>query len=423
MPERLTDARVRSAQPKPKRYSIMDTVEPGLELRVQSDGRRIFALRRSVAGRDVRITLGPYGSSPHLSLDQARGQAAELKVRLRNEGDFRAADRAAREVLPQRRACTVNDLIEAWLLHAEPRLRGSTLALHRHRLDKHVRPAFGDRALEQVSRADVRGLVDNLGEQGLRRTANSVAQLVSRLFRFAGAELGHQMVNPAADLKPFPESARTRVLSDNELAAFCSALDDPDLPPGPPIALVLKIAMYSGQRIGEIVGMRDGELNMQERLWTVPAERTKSGRPNHVPLTTTLIRFIENARDLRGATLLPNAPVFASPRDPTAPMKRMAASQGMARLCRKLEIAPASPHDLRRTARTILSRERLGVSYDDAERVMSHLTGSSVSRVYIVDGFLAQKRRALERLGGELDRILADQTVKSPASSEPGMRL
>ncbi len=360
------------------------------------------------------MTLGRYGSSPRLSLDQARGTAAELKVRLRKEGDFRAADRATREVLTQRRVYTVNDLIEAWLLHAEPRLRGTTLALHRHRLDKHVRPAFGDQSLEHVSRADVRGLVDNLGEQGLFRTANSVAQLVSRLFKFAGAELGHQMVNPAADLKPFPERARTRILSDDELAAFCTALDDPDLPPGPQIALVLKIALYSGQRIGEIVGMRDGELNLQERLWTVPAERTKPNRPNHVPLTATLSLLIEKARDLRGGAPLYDAPVFPSPRDPSAPMKRMAASQGMARLCRKLDMAPASPHDLRRTARTLLSRERLGVCYDDAERVMAHLTGSNVSRVYIVDGFLPQKRRALERLGDELDRILRGQIIKAP---------
>ena len=74
MPERLTDVRARTAPAKNgKRTSYMDSVEPGLELRVDPDDRRVFALRRSVEGRDVRITLGVY---PKLSLEAARAEAA-----------------------------------------------------------------------------------------------------------------------------------------------------------------------------------------------------------------------------------------------------------------------------------------------------------------------------------------------------------
>ena len=62
MPEKLTDLRVRNAPTRPTRYSILDASESGLELRIHPDSRRVFALRRSQSGKDVRVTIGPYGA-------------------------------------------------------------------------------------------------------------------------------------------------------------------------------------------------------------------------------------------------------------------------------------------------------------------------------------------------------------------------
>jgi hypothetical protein len=67
-----------------------------LELRIYPDGRRVFALRRGVAGKDVRLTLGEYGTAPKLTLEDARARAATLKAKIHAEGDFRERERRAR---------------------------------------------------------------------------------------------------------------------------------------------------------------------------------------------------------------------------------------------------------------------------------------------------------------------------------------
>lgn len=415
MAEKLTDARVRSAPARDSRYSIMDAKEPGLELRIYPDGRRVFALRRSVNGRDVRVTIGQYGPAPLWTLEQARAEAAALRARLSKEGDFRSREKAAEAAERERREYTVHELADDWLGYAKHRLRASTLRLHRQRIDTHIRPALGDCEVKAVSRVAVRNLVNAIGEK-YPVTANKVAQLLSALYRYARVELERDVTNPAADLKPFREQNRTRVLNDEELKAFWIALDTTDLPPGPQVAIALKLALLTGQRIGEIIGMRDYELNLAERLWIVPGSRTKSGRENRVPLTQPIIALILRAQEFRGAAAgekrgnVADAPVFASLRDPATSIRRLSVSQGMARLCRAINLAPATPHDLRRTARTLLSRERLDVPFDDAERLMSHVVGSAVSRVYVVNDFLPQKRRALERLGQEVERIVGPRT-------------
>jgi hypothetical protein len=126
MAEKLTDARVRAAKPRDKRYSIMDAREPGLELRLHIDGRRVFALRRSVGGKDLRVTLGEYSAPPMLSLVGARSQAAELKIKFRTQGDFRDREQREAEERRLREAYTIENLAADWVTHAKNRLRAST---------------------------------------------------------------------------------------------------------------------------------------------------------------------------------------------------------------------------------------------------------------------------------------------------------
>lgn len=422
MSKTFTDAQIKALPiPPTGRTSVVIPGTPPLELRCYSDGRKAFTLRLSHKGRDKRVTLGSYGAGPgQLSLAAARKAAIGAKVDFEREGDPREIERARIAEAERKRAYTISNLIADWEKHAEPRLRASTMSLYRFQIEKHIRPKFGDRPLDEISRADVRSLVNEIGENS-PVAANKVARLLAQLYKFARVELQRDVVNPAEDMKPFREEARQRVLSDAEVKSFCEGLDNPKLPPGPTSALALRFALYSAQRAGEICGMRDNELDLSEKIWTVPASRTKSNKPNQVPLTPRLIGLIQRAQALRTtpkdqnghALPLPaDAPVFQSPADINAPIDRHALSVAMRRLCAKLEMAPASPHDLRRTARTILDRPRLGVVFETSERVLSHVVGNRVSRTYLVGNFLPEKRHALEKLGAELDRIIAGLPIE-----------
>lgn len=450
MIEKLTDARVRGAKPIGRRYSIMDSVCEKLELRISEKGRKTFALRHSVAGRDVRVTLGGVGrparpevlqwagygpdwqnefpGNPRgeLSLSLARRLANTLKLRFDKSGrDFRAEERAAQErreadnaAAAQRRAFTVRDLARAWRERAEKagKPRQSTIQLHVQRLNSHVLPALGDIPVGEVKRADVRKLVNAIAERGAHVTANRVASLVSMLYQFGQSELDRDDANPAANWRRLPEQARERCLADDEIRGFWLALSDPEIPPGPQTAIVLKLALLTTQRIGEIVGARDNEFNVNEGLWTVPGHRTKSGNVNLIPLTPAVVALFERAWDLRGGAARNDAPVFASPRQRDEPMRRHSVSRGMSRLCEKLNMQAASPHDLRRTARSLLARERLGVSFETAERLLSHRIGSRVAAVYNQHRYVSEKRQAMEALYREIVRIVEDRPIERSAT-------
>ena len=76
-------------------------------------------------------------------------------------------------------------------------------------------------------------------------------------------------------------------------------------------------------------------------------------------------------------------------------------------------------HDLRRSARSLMSRA--GVSADIAERVLGHVI-SGVRRTYDRFEYLDEKRDALERLAGLIDRILHPDEAVVAFPKTPGRR-
>jgi integrase len=138
-----------------------------------------------------------------------------------------------------------------------------------------------------------------------------------------------------------------------------------------------------------VVGARLEEFSWTDRLWIVPAERMKGKRAHAVPLSDLALERFREAFDRSGG-------VIAFPdRSGEAPLEGKRLTRAMARSCKLIGIEHASPHDLRRTGRTMLTSERVGVGYEVAERVIAHLVGSAVSRVYDRNEYLREKRAAL----------------------------
>ncbi len=79
--------------------------------------------------------------------------------------------------------------------------------------------------------------------------------------------------------KPVKERARERVLTGEEILAIWTASDDLGYPFGPLVRLLL----LTGVRREEMAGMRHDEIDLEQRLWTVPAERSKTGAAIRIP--------------------------------------------------------------------------------------------------------------------------------------------
>ena len=95
--------------------------------------------------------------------------------------------------------------------------------------------------------------------------------------------------NPCAGVKPrAPEKSRDRVLNDAELKALWRAAEAMKGQFGP----IVQLLILTGQRREEVGGMRWSEVDLDGKLWTLPASRVKNKRKHTVPLSEAAIEII-----------------------------------------------------------------------------------------------------------------------------------
>lgn len=170
------------------------------------------------------------------------------------------------------------------------------------------------------------------------------------------------------------------------------------------IAVALKLALVTGQRIGEVVGMSLSELTLSgdAPVWTIPARRTKNDRLNRVPLSPLALQLIAEARSLAaGSEWLFPAPSGHGPINPHAPTRAVARSR------HQIGISDFRVHDLRRSVATGMAE--LGIAPHTISWVLNHISatrGTITSKVYAQYGYDREKRHALEAWSRRLSAIV-----------------
>jgi integrase len=257
-----------------------------------------------------------------------------------------------------------------------------------------------------LTRRDVVRLLDEVEERGAV-ARNRCLTAISALLAFA-VDRGVIEAHPALGIRRLPETSRARVLEDGELLYLWRRLDELQLARS--TVMALKLMACTGCRPGEATGARWDEMN--GAVWTVPAARTKNGRPHEVPLSPMARQVIAEARQLGSDVFL-----FPSPRMPGKPIGRLALSQALnrAQTSRKqavIELPDTNPHDLRRTVATGL--KRLGVAPHVVEEVLGHVSTHRGGLVGVYDrhDYAVEKRQALERWSNHLAGLIYGDGVE-----------
>jgi integrase len=382
------------------RADFTDPSEKGLVFRVTPNGAKswAFVYRRKADSKKRRVTLGEF---PDMGLADARTKASQFRVAV-IAGDDPAAAKAAFRKLE-----TVDGLLDRYLKdYAEPRKRSA--AEDRRVFKKEVRPAIGSHKIGTVTRAEVLSIINAMKDRGSGVGANRALAAIRKAFNWAKAE-GYIHDNPAAGIAPrAKEQTRSRALTADEIKAFWTGLNDAAMASGSKLAL--KLALVTGQRIGEVAGALKQELNLPKSEWIIPASRSKNGREHSVPLSRLAADLFKEALKLSGESkyVFPSRPRSkAVKRD--QPLASAGVSHAMADNLEQLGLKdnPATPHDLRRTVASHMAA--MGIGENIVARVLNHASeiGKTITgSVYIRHSFSAEKRRALEAWADELDRII-----------------
>jgi integrase len=164
--------------------------------------------------------------------------------------------------------------------------------------------------------------------------------------------------------------------------------------------LALRLALVTGQRIGEVCGMTESELDLPKALWNIPAERSKNGDAHTVPLSDMALEIIEEARSTAiGGRLISRS--------------SEAVAQALLYKIDRLPVKDWTAHDLRRTVCTHLAS--MGVPPLHIGAVVNHrqvTRGGVTLGVYVQYDYAKEKREALDLWADRLKGIVSGSASK-----------
>jgi integrase len=365
-----------------KRREIPDDLMMGLYLLVQPNtGNKVWAVRCRQNGRPRKFTIGRY---PAYGLAEAR-EAASRILRTVSEGRDPGRSNAGSVDM------TIAQFLER---HARRKYRPSTLRECTRTLDRAL-AAWRGRKLDSITKADAREFLEEITGPA---AANQALKFLKRLFSWAVAE-DLLKSSPIASLeKPHPERSRDRILSDAELVKVWRAAEKA----GYAFGDFVKVMILTGQRPGEVSGMRREELhgdtgrNGAPTAWILPSERVKNKKSHSVPLSKQVSAIIEAAPHVSDEY------VFSYRQ--TGPLRGLHYPKQA--LDQASGVSSWRLHDLRRTCASGLAK--LEVSIAVIEQILNHRGGtlSGVTGVYIRHQFEKEKREALQKWADHVERLL-----------------
>ncbi len=378
-PRELTDQIIKGlAAPAAGRIEVVDPRTPGLVLRITRANVRTWAVRgRRKDGGATRVTIGPLAA---FTLAEARKRALQIIAALRRGEDPVGSKREAKvQRIAAERALTVSGALARWqefrVAHPTRPWSARYAAEVARLVAREFAPAVGERALAGMGRSDWMAIISAKWKQSAAVGA-MLYRTVSAFLRWAEGEgLIEAFPLPARGLArhaPGPPS-RDRVLDDEELRAVWFAADREAAKP----RALVRLLMLTAARLREVANMRFEELDLRAATWTIPPERTKNGRRLLLPLGNLALAELANLWPIEAT--LPGAYVLAQ--DPTAKGGFSGFAKLKARIDRASGVKAWVLHDLRRSARSTMSR--LGIASSSAEAALGHVSHrSALERVY-----------------------------------------
>ena len=265
----------------------------GLYLRVAPGGSKGWMLRATIDGRRRDIGLGGY---PAVSLAKARQFADAHRLAVAEGRDPLAEKRRAKMPTFAEAAAKVHEVnLPRWK-------NGKHTAQWLSTLERYAFPTIGKMPLDRIERRDVLGILTPIWT-AKPETARRVRQRIRTILKWAQAHgfVEHNMAGEAIDgaLPLMPRVKKHfRALPYAEVPAALVTVDAS--PASMAAKLCLRFLILTAARSGEARGATWSELDLDNRLWIVPAMRMKGGAEHRVPLSDAALAVLRESAPLRG---------------------------------------------------------------------------------------------------------------------------
>lgn len=363
----------------------------GLYLVVDPSGARRWMLRVTVKGK--RRDLGLGGAS-YVSLQEAREKAQEYR-RIARQGGDPLAD--AKIEIPTFREMAIQvhkDRLPTW---KNPKHASQWI----NTLRDYAFPKFGDLPVSHIGQPEVLACLSPIWTEK-QETARRVSQRIKVVLDVAKSRGFRSGENPVTEIrnanvlpKVNPKVVHHKAMAWRDVPDFFAKLNSRS-------AIAAKALMFTiltASRTSEVLKAKWDEVDLEDRLWTVPSERMKTGEEHRVPLTGAMLELLEPLRAMQSEY------VFEGQKR-NKPLSNMS----MLMLLRRMGMEETtSVHGFRSSFRDWAS-EATSAPREVAEMCLSHKVGSDVERAYARSDLIDRRRKIMDRwsahVTGEVGRVV-----------------
>lgn len=317
----LSDVKVRSAKPEAKAYKLTDG--DGMVLLVHPNGSKYWRLRYRFGGKEKMLALGKY---PEVSLADARVRRDEARKLLANGVDP-SENKKVVKVEQEQEAITFEVVARDW--HASNQnWSESHSARVLKSLEDNLFAAIGKRNIAELKTRDLLIPIKAVETSGRLEVAARLQQRTTAIMRFA-VQSGLIDYNPAQEIAGAVATAKRQHRAALELNRIPELLDRVENFKGRKLTkLAVKLTLLVFIRSSELRFARWSEIDFDNAMWTIPAEReplkgvkhshrgSKMRTPHLVPLSNQSLIVLEEIKTISGGYDL----IFIGDHNPGKPM-------------------------------------------------------------------------------------------------------
>ena len=380
--DKLTDSKLRTAKPEEKEYNLGDG--DGLYLRVKTNGGKLWLFNYYRPGdkRRANLSFGPY---PDVTLSAARERRRQARALLAEGIDPQLHQQEQVAIAQAKQEASANTF---------ERMAAKWLELKRHdvseacandawrSLELYVLPFIGSMPIDQIRAPLVIELLRPIEADGKHETVRRLCQRINEILDYT-VNHGLLAANPCSAIRKVfkkPTKKHMPTLTPEELPLLMADIANGRL--DPTTRCQIEWSLHTLVRPGESAGTRWDEIDMEAKVWNIPAERMKMDRPHRVPLTPQALSLLERMRPISGHRPF----VFPGYRDPLGHINDQSANAALKRLGYGGRLVA---HGLRSLGSTILNEQ--GFNPDAIEAALSHADENEIRRAYNRSDYFEQR--------------------------------
>lgn len=380
----LTATQIKLAKPKSKEYNLSDS--DGLALRIKPNGAKLwrFNYQRPISKKRASLSLGKY---PALTLANARIKATEARELLAMGVD----PKLQRDNVLKEKQAVLNNTFEivanAWIELKSSEVKPDTLKTISTTLTNHIFPRIGKCPITEITAPMAIEALRPVEAKGNLEVIARACQYLNQIMRYA---TNHGIIhsNPLSGIK---EVFMAKKVTNNP---HVSAEELPQLLMAIATANIKKTTrnlilwqLHTMTRPAESALAQWDEIDYENNLWIISADRMKTGVEHKVPLTEQTLKILETCKSFSHNS----AYIFPADRNPNSHANKASANMALKRMGYQ---GKQTAHGLRGLARTALSDQ--GFAYEPSEACLSHKVGNSVSQSYNHSTYLKQRVKIME---------------------------